>query len=157
MGSILQEEIKQSTPFASVNEELWLNLLRTTAQVCHGVELRLRPYGLSATQYNVLRILRGAGQAGLCQYEIKERLVAEVPDVPRILERMEKAGWVRRVRGEADKRRVMSTLTPEGTTLAAQLDSPVLAMMADLFQGMSEAEMEKLNELLVGARKGCER
>ncbi len=153
MDSILQREIKQGTPFASLKEEVWLNLLRTTAQLCHDVELRLRPFGLSTTQYNVLRILRGAGPHGLCQYEIKDRLVAAVPDVPRILERMEKAGWVRRVKAETDKRLMMSTLTSAGTALAARLDDPVLAMMADLFQGLSEGEMKRLNELLVAARR----
>src|ERR1700728_1030002 len=104
MKSNLQEEIKQSKPFASLQEELWLNLSRTAAMVGHVIEQRLRPHGLSPTQYNVLRILRGAGEKGLCQYEIAERLVAQVPDVPRIIDRMEKAGWVHRVRGVEDRR-----------------------------------------------------
>ena len=95
MGSKLQDEIKQVKPFADVRQETWLNLQRTAALLTHFFEQKLRPYGLSPTQYNVLRILRGAGGDGLCQADIGDRLVAQVPDVPRILDRMEKAGWVR--------------------------------------------------------------
>ena len=155
MHSKLQEEIRQSKPFANLREELWLNLSRTAAEVGHVVEQKLRPYGLSPTQYNVLRILRGAGPEGLCQYQIKERLVAQVPDVPRILDRMEKAGWVDRVRAEADKRMVMATLSDRGKALVEDLDEPVPAMMSELFEALTEDEQAKLNELLVVARKVC--
>jgi DNA-binding MarR family transcriptional regulator len=153
MTSKLQQEIQQSKPFANLREELWLNLSRTAAEVGHVVEQKLRPYGLSPTQYNVLRILRGAGPDGLCQYQIKERLVAQVPDVPRILDRMEKAGWVERVRAETDKRMVMATLSERGKQLVGDLDEPIPAMMEQLFHALTEAEQEKLNELLVNARK----
>ncbi len=102
--SQLTDEIKQTKPFTSRNEEVWVNLSRTTAIVGHEVEQRLRPYGLSPTQYNVLRILRGAGADGLVQHEVGSRLVAQVPDVPRILSRLEKAGLIRRVRGTEDRR-----------------------------------------------------
>ncbi len=153
MGSNLQREILQSKPFANLREELWLNLSRTAAEVGHVVEQKLRPYGLSPTQYNVLRILRGAGPQGLCQYQVRERLVAQVPDVPRILDRMEKAGWVERVRAETDKRMVMATLSERGQQLVAELDEPLPAMMSELFQALTDAELVRLNELLVCARK----
>ncbi len=152
----LLEELKQSKPFTSSEEELWLNLLRTASSVGHVLEQKLRPYGPSATQYNVLRILRGAGEAGLCQYEIRERLVAQVPDVPRILERMEKAGWVGRSRGAADRRMVMTSLTAEGKKLVDDLDLPCEAMMEDLFPGLSAEEMVVLSDLLAKARAGVE-
>lgn len=153
----LQEEIKQTKPFGSLQEELWLNLSRTTAQVGHVIEQRLRSYGLSPTQYNVLRILRGAGSNGLCQYEIAERLVAQVPDVPRIVERMEKAGWVRRVRGVADRRVVMASLTDAGLALAKELDRPTLQISEEIFGEMSEDEMHTLIDLLAVARKNGDR
>jgi DNA-binding MarR family transcriptional regulator len=152
MTSNLQEEIKQSKPFESLQEELWLNLSRTAAALGHVIEQKLRPRGLSPTQYNVLRILRGAGAMGLCQFEIAERLVAQVPDVPRIVERMEKAGWVQRARGVADRRLVMASLTPAGVALAADLDGPMAEIIAGLFGDLNEAEMERLNELLVAGR-----
>ena len=153
MTSKLQEEIKQTKPFQSLQEELWLNLSRTAAEVSHLVEQALRPHGLSPTQYNVLRILRGAGDKGLCQYEIGDRLVAQVPDVPRIIDRMEKAGWVRRIRGTSDRRIVMATLTEQGLSLVGALDEPMATAHLGIFQALSHEEMDRLNELLVAARK----
>ena len=152
MTSKLQEEIKQGKPFESPQEELWLNLARTAAMASHVVEQGLRSYGLSPTQYNVLRILRGAGAAGLCQYEIGDRLVAQVPDVPRIVDRMEKAGWVARARGTADRRIVMAVLTPAGLELVNSLDKPMGEMVAGVFAGLDDGDVETLNELLVVAR-----
>ena len=156
MTSKLQEEIKQGKPFESAREELWLNLARTAAMASHVVEQGLRQHGLSPTQYNVLRILRGAGEKGLCQYEIGERLVAQVPDVPRIVDRMEKAGWVHRVRGVSDRRIVTATLTEAGMELVGVLDTPVREMSETIFAGLAEGDVERLNELLVAARSaGC--
>ena len=152
MTSKLQEEIKQGKPFGSPQEELWLNLARTTAMASHVIEQGLRRHGLSPTQYNVLRILRGAGPAGLCQYEIGDRLVAQVPDVPRIVDRMEKAGLLQRTRGTSDRRIVMASLTEAGLALVGSLDEPVAAMISGIFAGLGEAEIEKLNELLTAAR-----
>jgi DNA-binding MarR family transcriptional regulator len=153
--SNLQAEIRQAKPFASTQEELWLNLSRTAAVVSHEVEQRLRPYGLSPTQYNVLRILRDAGEAGLVQYEVGEQLVAQVPDVPRILARMEKAGWIARVRGTADRRIVRASLTDEGRKLVNDLDATMRGVEGGLFSGMNEADMRKACDLLVLARRGA--
>ncbi len=150
--SKLQAEIKQGKPFGTLQEEVWLNLSRTVGVLGHVFEQHLRPRGLSPTQYNVLRILRGAGGDGLCQSEIGSRLVAQVPDVPRILERMERAGWVTRQRGVQDRRVVMTTLTEPGRALVAALDGPMVEVMAGMFGGMSAEEMERLCELLVVAR-----
>ena len=158
MASLLQQEIKQSVPFSSLKQELVLNLTRTSGMLSHGFEQQLRPYGLSPTQYNVLRILRGAGPDGLCQYEIRARLIAQVPDVPRILDRMERAEWVRRTRGASDRRIVMTALTAEGLRLVDELDAPLQAILAGMFSQLSEAQMATLNDLLVIARSGspCE-
>lgn len=152
MTSKLQEEIKQGKPFDSPQEELWLNLARTAAMASHVIEQGLRRHGLSPTQYNVLRILRGAGPVGLCQYEIGDRLVAQVPDVPRIVDRMEKAGWVERARGKEDRRIVMASLTPLGMELVDSLDGPVAEMIAAIFAGLEEGQVATLNELLEAAR-----
>ena len=151
--STLQAEIKQSKPFESLREELWLNISRTAAVVSHEVERRLRPHGLSPTQYNVLRILRGAGEAGLVQYEVGERLVAQVPDVPRILARMEKAGWVARVRGKTDRRVVRATLTDQGLKLVDQLDNTIRTVEDGLFAAMSESQIRSACDLLELARQ----
>ena len=148
----LLDEIKQNKPFASVQEELFLNLSRTASALGHSVEQHLRPYGLSPTQYNVLRILRGAGPDGLCQADIGDRLVAQVPDVPRILDRMEKAGWVRRERGTEDRRVVLASLTEPGAAVLRELDAPLAQMMAGMFVSMTSEDMQRLNDLLVAAR-----
>ncbi len=153
MSATLQGEIKQARPFASAKHELWLNLSRTTALLGHELEQKLRCYGLSPTQYNVLRILRGAIPNGLCQYEIRDRLVAQVPDVPRILERMEKAGWIQRMRGEQDRRMVVASVSEEGLQLLSELDKPMEEWMSGLFGGLTEGEIRHLNELLVKARR----
>src|SRR5580700_6984476 len=137
MTSKLQDEIKQAKPFESPQAELWLNLAGTAS---HVIEQGLRSHGLSPTQYNVLRILRGAGATGLCQYEIGDRLVAQVPDVPRIVERMEKAGWVRRQRGNSDRRIVMASLTPAGMELVNFLDRPMLELVSGIFAGLEDAQ-----------------
>jgi DNA-binding MarR family transcriptional regulator len=150
--SDLLAEIKQTKPFESARDELWLNLLRTAAVIGHEVEQRLRPHGLSPTQYNVLRILRGAGDTGLMQYEIGDRLVAQVPDVPRILARMEKAGWIERVRGTVDRRVVRAMLTLTGRKLVDQLDLTMQDVLSRLFPAMTEAEMRQACELLARAR-----
>ena len=152
MPSKLLDEIKQAKPFVSVQEELWLNLSRTASAVGHTVEQHLRPYGLSPTQYNVLRILRGAGGNGLCQADIGDRLVAQVPDVPRILDRMEKAGWVKRERGTEDRRVVIASLTERGASVVEEVDEPLVQMMAGMFKGMTAEDIERLNDLLVAAR-----
>ena len=153
MTTQLQHDIKQQAPFSLVQEELWLNLSRTAAIVGHGLEQSLRPFGLSLTQYNVLRILRGAGEPGLCQYEIRDRLVAQVPDVPRILDRMEKAGWVERQRGASDRRMVMTALTAAGAKLVGDLDEPLIRVMSAMFPTLGTHDIEALNTLLVEARK----
>jgi DNA-binding MarR family transcriptional regulator len=156
--SKLQAEIKQAKPFETIQEELFLNLSRTAGAANHEIEKRLRPYGLSLTQYNVLRILRGAGAPGLVQHEVGERLVAQVPDVPRILSRMEKAGWVRRVRGTVDRRMVYVTLTEQGFQIVNDLDGKMSGSEFRMFQEMSQQDMERMVELLVLARAGfkCE-
>jgi DNA-binding MarR family transcriptional regulator len=153
MTSNLREEIKQVKPFENLKQELWLNLARTAAMASHVIEQALRPHGLSPTQYNVLRILRGAGEHGLCQYEIGDRLVAQVPDVPRIIDRMQKAGWVQRVRGVADRRIVMTSLTAEGVALVTSLDEPVAEITSGAFSTLTTEQMEQLIELLAAARK----
>ena len=152
MSSVLQQEIKQTKPFPSLRAEVLLNLSKTSATLMHSLEHSLRRFGLSLTQYNVLRILRGAGPEGLCQYEIRERLVAQVPDVPRILERMEKAEWVERARNTSDRRMVMTALTEKGRGLVDQLDAPLAEQMTGMFPRLNQEQLATLNELLVLAR-----
>src|SRR5687768_17850165 len=117
MPSRLQAEIKQTKPFASLEQEAILSLLRTAAVVDHATEEALRPFGVTGTQFNVLRILRGAGDAGLCGREIGERMISRVPDVPRLLERLEKAGLISRERDPNDRRHVTARISAAGLEL----------------------------------------
>ena len=98
MPNDLRHELQQAKPFSSLEEEAFLNLARTASELGDSLELLLKTYGISAAQYNVLRILRGAGPAGLCRNEIRDRLVARMPDVTRLLDRLEALTYVRRSR-----------------------------------------------------------
>jgi hypothetical protein len=99
-GSIstgLQSEIKQSKPCGSRTEEVFLSLLRTAATLEHSLAEGLKPYGVTGTQYNVLRILRGAGPRGLCCNEVRDRMITPVSDATRLLDRLEEGGYVERI------------------------------------------------------------
>jgi DNA-binding MarR family transcriptional regulator len=117
MTSRLQAEIKQGRPFDAPEGEALVGLLRTAALLDHALHEALKPHGLTLAQYNVLRILRGAGRAGLCGRDVGERLIARVPDVPRLLDRMEELGVLSRERDSADRRHVTARITPAGLRL----------------------------------------
>src|SRR5688572_27478766 len=114
MASRLYDEIKQTRAFRSRREEAYLNLVRTAAVLGHAFAESLKAYDITGTQYNVLRILRGAGPDGLCRNEVRDRLIAQVPDVTRLLDRMEEAGHVARERDATDRRLVTTTITAAG-------------------------------------------
>jgi DNA-binding MarR family transcriptional regulator len=121
MPSRLQAEIKQTRPFASLEHEAILGLLRTAAIVDHATDEALRPYGLTGTQFNVLRILKGVDPTGLCGKEIGERMINRVPDVPRLLDRLEKAGLISRQRDREDRREVSARITTKGSQLVEEI------------------------------------
>ena len=114
MPTDLQQELKQTRPFKSPHEEAFVGLQRTAALLEHALETALKPSGVTATQYNVLRILRGAGEQGLCRSEVGQRMVRRVPDVTRLLDRLEDMGLIARTRGGEDRRYVSTTITPKG-------------------------------------------
>ena len=148
----LKSEIRKSAPFSSAREEVSLNILRTAALLEHAVAERLRPHGLTPTQYNVLRILRGAGKNGLCRNEVRERMLNPVPDATRLLDRLEESGFVVRDRNAEDRRLVTSRITRSGMDLLAQLDEPVGRMHDEWLGHMSETELRRLADLLEAAR-----
>lgn len=152
MPRTLREEIRQEKPFSSICEEALLNLARTEAVVRGRLERELAPHGLSTTQYNVLRILRGAGKDGLCRNEIGERLISRMPDVSRLLDRMEGAGLVSRVRSTEDRRLVNTRLTESGRALVDELDDTVKQFHQDQLGHMSDTQLRSLIDLLSVAR-----
>lgn len=115
----LMEEIKQTKPFERPGDEALLSILRTAVVLEHVENEALKAHGLTHTQYNVLRILRGAGKRGLCGKDIAERMVSNVPDVSRLLDRMEEMGVIVRTRDPDDRRHVTARITTAGRTRVA--------------------------------------
>jgi MarR family transcriptional regulator, organic hydroperoxide resistance regulator len=128
MTDTLRAELKQTKPFPRRSAEALLSVLRTAALLEHQMGEVLKPHGITTTQYNVLRILRGAGREGLCGRDIGERMVSKVPDVSRLLDRMEEMGLIRRVRDDADRRHVTARITPKGVQVVADATPPLEAV-----------------------------
>jgi DNA-binding MarR family transcriptional regulator len=121
----LRKEIKQTRPFVSLEEEAFLGLQRTADALMRGLVDVLKPAALSPTQYNILRILRGAGDDGLACREVGERMIAREPDMTRLLDRLEARKLVARERGRKDRRVITTRITAEGRELLKRLDAPV--------------------------------
>jgi len=148
----LQRELKQNKPFQSLESEVYLNLART-ADVLQRWEVDLlKPVDLTASQYNILRILRGAGADGHRCAEIASRMISRDPDVTRLLDRLEKRGLVRRARDTTDRRVVTTRITEAGLQLLAELDEPIESAQRKLLGHLSRHELETLNQLLEAAR-----
>ena len=148
----LKDELRQTRPFPSLEEEVLLGLTRTTDALQRQLVEVLKPAGMSLTQYNVLRILRGAGHEGLSCGEIAVRMVTRDPDVTRIFDRLEKRGLVTRNRDGSDRRVVTTRITDSGLALLATLDEPLQAAQKKLLGHMGEARLSELAELLELAR-----
>ncbi len=144
---------RRQSPSISVHQQAFVSLARTEAVLRDGLDRVLGPHGLSLTQYNVLRILRGAGPTGLCRNEIGQRLITRMPDVTRLLDRMEAAGLVSRVRSTEDRRLVNTTLTKQGQALVDDLDAAVDGMHRDQLGHLTVADLRTLIDLLDRARK----
>ncbi len=150
--SPLQKEIRQSKPFRSRGQEVVVALIRTADLVRRAVGRVLEPYDITVQQYNVLRILRGAGEQGLPTLEIGERMVEHAPGVTRLLDRLEVKGLVRRQRCPEDRRQVLCWLTPAGTELVERLDEPVDSADAEAVAMLAPEEQERLLRLLDAVR-----
>jgi MarR family transcriptional regulator, organic hydroperoxide resistance regulator len=145
MPDRLQAELKQSKPFPSPMAEALLSILRTAAVIDHHLAEVLKPFGITGTQYNVLRILRGAGQKGLCGREVAERLVSKVPDVSRLLDRTEDLGLIRRERDPEDRRHVTARITDKGL---AVLEKSTPALEAIQRRRLGRLDPEGLQQLI---------
>jgi DNA-binding MarR family transcriptional regulator len=150
----LQQELKQQKPFRSLQEEAFLNIARTAAVLEHALAQALKPYNITPTQYNVLRILRGAGQDGLCRNEVGERLVRRVPDVTRLLDRMEDMNLLVRTRGDMDRRYVTTRITPAGLALLERLDEEICRIHSSQLGHVPRSQLQQLIGLLSAVRGG---
>jgi DNA-binding MarR family transcriptional regulator len=148
----LRDELKMAKPFKSLEEEAILSIARTAALIEHAGAEAFKPYGLTITQYNVLRILRGAGDEGLCRNEVGERLVTKVPDVTRLLDRMEAAGLIVRERGGQDRRFVATRITDKALKLLEKIDRELPAMHARQLGRVSQKRLRELISILEEVR-----
>ncbi|MBV9124756.1 MAG: MarR family transcriptional regulator [Planctomycetes bacterium] len=148
----LQHELQKRRPFASPAEEAVLNLWRTNDQLQIRIARLLREHGLTPSQYNVLRILRGEGKP-LAILDIAGRTVTVVPGITGLIDRLERAGFVNRVRCPEDRRVIYVALTDLGTRALAALDEPLLALNRRLLGHLSAAELQELIRLLEKVRE----
>lgn len=139
-------------PAGGGEEEVYLSMLRTVERLSRGVAETLAGAELTPTQYNALRILRGAGSEGLSCREIGERMVTTVPDVTRLLDRLEARGLISRERPAHNRRQVITRVTDEGLRLLAELDEPVAESHRRLAGHLGEKQLKTLNRLLEALR-----
>ncbi|MFI5176529.1 MAG: MarR family winged helix-turn-helix transcriptional regulator [Terriglobia bacterium] len=139
-------------PLRTLEEEVFLQLQRTADMLLQRLEGTLKTAGLSPTQYNVLRILRGAGAQGLACQRIAERMVTRDPDVTRLLDRLEVRGWVTRIREKRDRRVITVRITRAGSDLLRTLDKPVVRMHGRQLGHVSERKLRSLIKLLEQVR-----
>lgn len=142
------EDIQQSKPFRSLSHEAYLALLRTADDSKRYISSVLEPAGVTLQQYNVLRILRGAGKDGLPTLTVGERMLERTPGVTRLIDRMERKGWVERSRCTEDRRRVWCKITQSGLALLDQLDKPVNDVDDVLNDVLEDVELGALVEYL---------
>ena len=147
---------KQSRRLPVPEEEAFLNLLRTAESLMGGVAAVLKPAGLSPTQYNVLRILRGAGPAGLACREIGARMVTRDPDITRLIDRLERRRLITRSRDRKDRRVITIRITEAGLELVNSLDEPVAKLHRRQLGHLGDQRLRRLISLLEAARSGIQ-
>lgn len=152
--SKLQQELKQTVPFRSREQEAYLSLLRTADALETRVEAKLKEFGLTGTQYNALRILRGAGSEGLPCNEIGERMIARDPDITRLLNRLQKRGLTTRARGKDDRRVIYGKITAAGLKLLREIDEPLDKFGREILGHVNQQKLQELIDLLELVRSG---
>jgi DNA-binding MarR family transcriptional regulator len=146
--SAIQREIKQRRPFTSVSHEAAVALLRTADLLRRQASAVVEPYGITLQQFNVLRILRGAGDAGTPTLEVAGRMIEQTPGVTRLLDRLEAKGLVRRQRCPKDRRQHLCWISEQGLELLASLDEPVATANRTSLKGLVGADQRELIRLL---------
>ena len=152
MASPARRGRSRAKPPAGIEETVFQQVLRTADALLEPEAALLREADLSFAQYNVLRILRGAGAEGLPCGEIAERMVNRDPDITRLLDRLEARGLMRRARDRRDRRVVVAGITAAGLAVLRPLDGPVTRVHRDQLAHMTRKELETLIGLLEKAR-----
>ena len=145
-GKIQQEIVVTRTLQTEV--EAFLNVQLTASKLLTGVAAIIKPFGLSTTQFNVLRILRGAGEDGMPCGEVSDRLITRDSDITRLFDRLEKRNLITRERSETDRRVVRAKIAPEAVVLLDAVDEPILELHIRQFSKLGQPDVAKLIDLL---------
>ena len=149
----LLAELKQNKPFESLEDEVFVNIIRTAEVFNRKLTEFLKTFELTSSQFNVLRILRGAEPDGLICREIGERMIAFDPDVTKLLDRLEARDLIVRERQQKDRRVITVRISEEGLKLLKDIDQPILDFVDNLLGHMSQKKLRTLNELTEEARE----
>ena len=153
MTKRLLADLKQNKPYPNLEEEVFINLQFTADALLRALTSLLKQYGISPTQYNVLRILRGVGESGLSCREIGARMITRDPDVTRLLDRLEKRELIVRGREGSDRRVITVRITTAGSLILDQLEQPIHELHQNLLGHVKKKKLEALTELLDVARE----
>ncbi len=153
MAKGIQAEIQQTKPFPRVEDEAVVALHRTADRLQGRFGDMLKPYGLSPTQFNALRILRGAGDGGRACSEIAERMINRDPDITRLLDRLERRGLVARRREGRDRRVIIARITAAGLELLQGLDRPIEEFNRKMLGHLGEQQLRVFLKLLERVRE----
>ncbi|MGD0840460.1 MAG: MarR family transcriptional regulator [Candidatus Acidiferrales bacterium] len=153
-GSRKATATRAATPAhaASLEQQVFLDLLRLNGALVRDAEEILKPFDLSNSQFNVLRILRGAGAAGLACGEVGGRMITHDPDITRLLDRLETRGLIARERQQEDRRVVKTRITAEGLQVLSELDAPLCALHKRQFAAIPADQLGELAKLLANLR-----
>lgn len=152
MSKALKDELKKRGPFASVEQEATLAILRTSDLMENRLARLLREYGLTPSQYNVLRILRGEGKPMPC-LEVAERMIQVAPAITRVVDQLLKLDLILKTQSPEDRRVFFIELTTSAKRLLKRLDQPILDLHSKLLRGVSKAEQRKLIQALEAIRE----
>lgn len=154
--SNLRSEIAQQKPFSSTAEEALLNLLRTTDCLQRAMQRSTRQWHITSTQYNVLRILRGAHPDGLPCSAIGDRMITADPDITRLLARLRALKLIRQKRDQKDRRVLITHISDAGLALLDEMDPTVSQFPTKLLGHLGDHELGELIRLLELARRHCD-
>lgn len=152
--SRLVEELQQTRPFPSIAQEALVGIARTASVTDRAIARLIAPYGLSTAQYNVLRILRGAGEDGLATLAIRDRMIDPAAAITRLVDKLEEAGHISRERLSEDRRSIRCRITPAGQAVLAALDPQLGALDAQVMRALTPDEVQVLIGLLDRFRAG---
>jgi DNA-binding MarR family transcriptional regulator len=151
MSSTLRDELKKRKPFASVEQEAMLAIMRTSDLLENRLARLLREYGLTMSQYNVLRILRGEGKPMPC-LEVAQRMIQVAPAITRVADQLLALGLITKTQSEEDRRVFTIELNPAARKLLSELDEPILDLHASLMRGAKKSDLKSLIQALEGIR-----